>query len=409
MNTQFSTVSALFALSLAVPMAQAQQAAATAGKPTPAIATDVPFTVETVATGLQVPWDMGFAADGRIFITERAGRVRVIQDGKLLDQPALTLDTVWKQPAENGLMGLCLHPDFAKNRFVYIAYGNFVKKVEGEASQSDIRVVRYTESSNTLSDPKVILSGMPAGSNHAGCRVRFGPDGKLYITAGEAFKGELAQDLTSLGGKILRVNDDGTVPIDNPFNNDEGKAKNARPEIWSYGHRNPQGLGWNAAGMLVSTEHGPSGEAGRTQADLGGDEVNIIEKGKNYGWNVIHHDAKQDGMVSPIRQFSPGIAPGSGTFYEGDKFPAWKGSYFLGGLGGIGGLRGAKDPEPGLYRLEIKDGKVVAEERFLADIGRVRFVSVSPDGFVYVTSSNKDGRAKPIDGDDRILKLVPKK
>lgn len=408
MNTHLSTVSALIALSLAVPVACAQEASAPApaNKPTPALVADAPFSIETVATGLQVPWDMGFAADGRIFVTERVGRVRVIQDGKLLDQPALTLDSIWKQPAENGLMGLCLHPDFAKNHFVYIAYGNYVKKVEGQKSESDIRVVRYTESGNTLSDPKVILSGLPAGGNHAGCRVRFGPDGKLYVTTGETFKGELAQDLSSLGGKILRLNDDGTIPADNPFGTEADKAKGARGEIWSYGHRNPQGLTWNDAGQLVEAEHGPSGEAGRTAADLGGDELNIVEKGKNYGWNVIHHDQTKEGMVSPIRQYSPALAPTNITFYNGDKFPAWKGSYFFAALGGLRGPAA----EPGIFRVEIKDGKVVKEERFLGDIGRIRFVTTGPDGYLYVTTSNKDGRSSvKIEGDDRIIKLVPKK
>lgn len=382
----------------AAPIHPAAPATAPAHKPTPAIAADVPFTVETVASGLQVPWDIAFAPDGRLFVTERAGRVRVIQDGKLLEQPMLTVDTGWKMSAENGLMGMCLHPDFAKNHFVYLAYGH--------KTDNDIRVVRYTESANTLSDPKVILSGLPAGPNHAGCRVRFGPDGKLYITAGESFKGELAQDLTSLGGKIHRVNDDGTIPTDNPFNTPEGKEKGWRPEIWSYGNRNPQGIVWNDKGEMIECEHGPSGEAGRNPEDFGGDEINIIEKGKNYGWNQIHHDMTKPGMVSPIRQYTPALAPASITFYNANLFPAWKGSYFFGALGGLRGT-GA---EPGLYHIEIKDAKVVKEERFLADIGRVRFVTAGPDGYLYVTTSNMDGRAlsKP-EGDDRVLKLVPKK
>jgi glucose/arabinose dehydrogenase len=351
--------------------------------------------VEVVASGLRVPWDIAFAPDGRMFVTERPGRVRVIVDGKLLDQPALTLDNIWKQPAENGLMSVCLHPDFAKNHFVYLSYGQ-------TSPEKDIRVVRYTESANTLSEPKLIVSGIPAGSNHAGCRVRFGPDGKLYITAGESFKGELAQDLTSLGGKILRLDDDGTIPADNPFRTEEGKEKGWRAEIWTYGNRNPQGLCWNDKGELVEAEHGPSGEAGS-----GGDEINIIEKGKNYGWKEIHHDMTRDGMVSPIRQFTPAIAPTAITFYNADAFPAWKGTYFIAALGGL-----RKDPESGLYHLEIKDQKVVKEERFLSDIGRVRFVTTGPDGFLYVTTSNRDGRLigrKVAETDDQILRLVPKK
>ena len=349
---------------------------------------------------------MAFAADGRIFVTERVGRVRVIADGALLEQPALVVETVWKQPAENGLMGLALHPEFAKNHFVYIAHGH-MPPGEDKAAR-DIRVVRYTESGNTLSDPKVIVSGMPAGSNHAGCRVRFGPDGKLYITTGEKFQGALAQDLSSLGGKVLRVNDDGTIPADNPFNTAEGKEKGWRPEVWSYGHRNPQGLVWNDQGVMVVAEHGPSGEAGREASDMGGDEINIVEKGKNYGWNVIHHDQTKDGMVSPIRQYTPALAPTSIAYYNGDKFPAWKGTYFFAALGGLRG----PEAEPGLFHIEIKDGKVVKEERFMADVGRVRFVTTGPDGCLYVTTSNRDGRLfgkKPTAEDDKIFRLVPKK
>lgn len=373
--------------------AAAAPAKAPAGKATPATATEIPFTVETVATGLSVPWDMGFTQDGRIFVTERTGTVRAIVDGTLLDKPMLKVEGVWPR-GENGLMSLCLHPDFAKNHYVYLSFGQ-------RTPEQDIRVVRYTEKDNALTEPKVILSGIPAAGNHAGCRVRFGPDGKLYISTGETFNGEIAQDLSNLGGKIHRVNDDGTIPSDNPFNNAEGKAKNARAEIWSYGHRNPQGLAWNDAGQLIETEHGPSGSDGGT----GGDEINIVEKGKNYGWNIVHNDESQEGMVSPIRQYTPAIAPSSGMVYTGDQFPAWKGSFFFGALGGLRG----PNAEPGLFRVEIKDGKVVKEERFLPDLGRIRFVAQGPDGNLYVTTSNKDGRAKPREGDDRIVKLVPKK
>ncbi len=353
---------------------------------------DGPFNVDVLATGLEVPWDIGFLPDGRALVSERPGRVRILDKGRLDPKPALVLEDCWKQPAENGLMGLCIHPDFAKNHFVYLAYGH-----KGE--DRDIRVVRYVEQAGVLQEPFVILKDLPAGGNHAGCRVRFGPDGKLYITAGEMFKKELAQDLKSLGGKILRLNDDGTVPADNPFNNDEGKKAGTRPEIWSYGNRNAQGIDWNEQGMLVETEHGPSGEAGS-----GGDEINIIEKGKNYGWPTIHHDQKQAGMESPLREWTPAIAPASGVFYKGSLFPKWKGQYFFGALGGLGA-----EKRPGLYRIELKDGKIVAEEHYLAKLGRIRFVTVAPDGSFWVTTSNRDSRGKPATGDDRILRLTPKK
>lgn len=353
---------------------------------------DGPFNVEVLATGLEVPWDIAFLPDGRALVTERPGRVRIFNKGRLDPKPALTLDDCWKQPAENGLMGMCPHPDFAKNHYVYLAYGH-----KGE--DRDIRVVRYVEQAGVLEEPVVILKDLPAGGNHAGCRVRFGPDGKLYVTAGEMFKKELAQDLKSLGGKILRLNDDGTIPADNPFNNDDGKKAGARPEIWSFGNRNPQGIDWNAEGVLVETEHGPSGEAGS-----GGDEINIIEKGKNYGWPTIHHDEAKAGLISPLRQWTPAIAPASGVFYKGEMFPQWKGQYLFGALGGLGA-----EKRPGLYRIELKDGKIAAEEHYLTKLGRIRFVTVAPDGSIWVTTSNRDSRGKQAAGDDRILRLTPKK
>lgn len=368
----------------------------TADKVAPA--DDSRFKVETVATGLEIPWAFAFTPDGRLLFTERKGRVRslTIKDNQLKPEPLFTVgDDLRTGRGEIGLMGICVHPDFAKNKLVYIAYGS--------KSNKDIRVVRLKENDKgTLDMDKVIIAGFPAGDNHAGCGIKFGPDGKLYISTGEMFKRQLAQDTQSLGGKFLRLNDDGTIPSDNPFVGADGKGKDgARPELWTVGHRNPQGFDWQpGTGMMFEVEHGPSGEAGS-----GGDEFNMVEKGKNYGWPTIHHAMKKDGLVSPLRVWDDAIAPSSATFYSGDKFPDWKGNFFFCALGG---LRGG-EAEPGVFRITLDGGKVKEVERLCTTYGRLRAIAQGPDGAIYFSTSNKDGRGKPQEGDDRILRLVPKK
>lgn len=183
------------------------------------------YRLAEIARGLEVPWSMAFAPDGRVFVTERPGRLRVLRDGKLVTRPLFTFPGVSTQ-SEEGLMGLALHPKFATNHLLYVSYAS--KSGDGLR----VRVERYRENGETLLEPKVILDNIPAAKYHAGCRLRFGPDGKLYITTGDATKGKIAQDLRSLGGKILRINDDGSVPEDNPF---------PGSPVFSYGHRNPQG------------------------------------------------------------------------------------------------------------------------------------------------------------------------
>ncbi|QOI99847.1 MAG: PQQ-dependent sugar dehydrogenase [Phycisphaeraceae bacterium] len=383
MRTTLIAVAGIVALTPAAIGLPNDEPRATISSKPPSEMSKIAYTVETVATGLQVPWDLAFLPDGRIFVSERPGRVRVIKDGALLPEPALTLK-VWKQPAENGLMGLCLHPAFAENRWVYLAYGS--------RDDNDVRVVRYTERDGVLVEPRVIVSGMPAGANHAGCRVRFGPDGKLYITTGERFDRDLAQDLTSLGGKILRVNDDGSSPEDNPFNTPEHRAKGVRPEVWVYGCRNPQGLDWQpGTGRLFQVEHGPSGEAG-----FAGDEFNLIEKGKNYGWPEIHHAQTRDGMVSPLIEWSPTVAPSAAAFYNADLFPELKGSFL------VTTLLGTR-----MIRVELDGDRVVRQECLVKGLGRLRAVTVAPDGSIYFATSNRDSRGQPARDDDRILRLVP--
>jgi glucose/arabinose dehydrogenase len=338
--------------------------------------------VETVVGGLQVPWSIVWAPDGRMIFTERAGRVRVFENGKLRPEPLFTVPDV-EPSGESGLMSVVLHPQFASNHFLYLSYA-----YAGDGKR--VRVVRYRETPSGLVDRKVIIEDIPAAQFHAGCRLRFGPDGKLYITTGDATQRDLAQRLDSLAGKILRVNDDGTVPADNPF---VGR-QNARPEIWSYGHRNSQGIDWQpVTNFLFETEHGPSGFDGPE----GGDEVNIVEKGKNYGWPLIHHQQKREGLESPLLEYTPACAPASGMFYRGSAFPQFTGNFFF------GCLRGER-----IIRVVLDGRKVVSQENLLmGKYGRIRDVAEGPEGYLYFSTSNRDGRGSPAKDDDRIIRLVP--
>lgn len=344
---------------------------------------DAKFRVETVASGLEVPWGFVWLPNGDMLVTERPGRVRIISGGKLQADPVFTVPDV-EPSGESGLMDITLHPDFAKNNFVYLAYAY---NKDGKRD----RVVRYTYAGGKFTDPKTIIEDVPAAQFHAGMRCRFGPDGKIYISDGDSTKWELAQQMDSLAGKILRLNDDGTVPQDNPFVGKQG----VRPEIWAYGVRNPQGLAWQpGTGLLFETEHGPSGFEGKGG---GGDEVNLIEKGKNYGWPVIHHQMTQAGMESPLLEYTPACAPASAMFYNGSVFPEFKGNFFF------GCLVGAR-----IIRVVLDGRKVVRQENlFEKTYGRIREMEQGPDGYIYFSTSNRDGRGSPTSDDDRIMRLVP--
>ena len=342
------------------------------------------FKVETVVENLQVPWSNVWAPDGRMIFTERPGRVRVYENGKLRPEPLFVVPDV-EPKGESGLMSIALHPQFASNHLLYLSYAY-------NANGQLVRVVRYRETPNGFSDRKVIVENIPAAQFHAGCRLRFGPDGKLYITTGDATERELAQKLDSLAGKTLRLNDDGTVPNDNPF---VGRP-NARPEIWTYGNRNGQGIDFQpGTNLLWETEHGPSGFDGPG----GGDEVNILERGKNYGWPVIHHRATHEGMESPVLEYTPACAPASGMFYRGSQFPQFKNSFFFGCLVGTR-----------IIRVVLNGRQVVSQENLLEQkYGRIRDIAEGPDGFIYFSTSNRDGRGSPARDDDRILRLAPVK
>ncbi|MBC7899311.1 MAG: PQQ-dependent sugar dehydrogenase [Saprospiraceae bacterium] len=345
---------------------------------------DARFKVETVATGLEVPWGFAFLPNKNILVTERPGRVRLIENGKLRAEPVYTVPDV-EPSSESGLMDISIHPNFSVNNFVYIAYaynndGKFVK------------IVRYKFDGKAFSEQKIILEGIPAAPNHAGTRARFGPDGKFYVTTGDATDRTLAQQRNSLAGKTLRLNDDGTVPTDNPFVNQPGTL----PQIWTIGHRNAQGLAWQpGSGLMFQTEHGPSGFDGPG----GGDEVNIVERGKNYGWPTIHHKQTQAGLEPPVLEYTPACAPASGAFYNGSAFPTFKGNFFF------GCLRGAK-----IIRVTLNGRNVASQEDlFIGTYGRIREIAEGPDGFIYFSTSNRDGRGSAEKEDDRIMRIVPVK
>lgn len=334
------------------------------------------FAVQVLITGLDVPWSLAFAPDGRLFVTERPGRVRIVQDSRLLTTPALTLTDV-AATGEAGLLGLALHPAFASNHFVYLAY---TARTAGGGMVN--RVVRYREVNNTLGEPMVLLDNIPAANIHDGARVRFGPDGKLYVTMGDAANASVAQDLASLNGKIYRLNDDGGLPGDNPF---------PSSPVYSYGHRNPQGIDWHpGTGELWETEHGASGN----------DEVNRIGAGANYGWPVIEADRTQAGMITPVLFFNPSIAPSGASFYTGSLIPGFRQNFFFATLAGRHIHRVRFDPND--------PRQVIADERLLQDrFGRIRDIITGPDGALYFATCNRDGRGSPTADDDRIVRIIP--
>jgi glucose/arabinose dehydrogenase len=332
------------------------------------------FSVEVVAQNLEIPWAMAFAPDGRMFFAERPGRVRVFERGQVLAAPALVLADV-AAVGEGGLLGIAVHPDFANNHFVFLAYS---ARLAGGSRET--RVVRYREVGNTLGEPAVILDRVGAADIHDGARVRFGPDRKLYVTMGDTAAPPTAQDLGTLTGKILRINDDGSVPGDNPF---------AGSPIFSYGHRNPQGIDWHpVTGEPWGSEHGQTGN----------DEINRLQPGRNYGWPVIEGDQTRAGMETPILFFSPSIAPSGASFYTGTAITGFRQNLFVGALAGQHLLRVRFDPND--------PNRIAGTERLLAgQFGRIRDVVSGPDGALYLCTSNRDGRNTPVAADDRIVKL----
>lgn len=337
------------------------------------------YQVDTVAENLRVPWQIVFLPDKSILFTEREGRVRVIRNNKLIPKAVLNLNDIVLRN-KSGALGLCIHPEFNKNHQVYLA-SNYLSE-----NRMKLRVVRYELNNDTLLNPVNILKDIPANQNHTGCRLLFGPDKKLYITTGDADQPMLAQDLKAYNGKILRVNDDGSIPSDNPF----FKNDTARKEIWSYGHRNPQGIAFQpGTGLLYESEHGPTG----------GDEINLIKKGANYGWPGVHHEDRRVGMESPLKQYTPSIGPGEAMFYNGSQFPQLKGKLL------IACLRGESILNLTLTGQQITNQVVMIKNQY----GRIRSLVTGPDGYLYFSTSMHDpGEGHPRDAhDDMILRMRP--
>ncbi len=347
------------------------------------------FRIDVVAGGLDTPWGMAFLPDKRLLVTERSGHLRIIANDKLVPEPVKGTPEVWARQ-DGGLLDVVLHPDYSKNGWIYLAYTDVLPgsavppppaagQGRGGGPPSMTVIIRgKINQNNEWVDTQEIFrapaSLYTASNIHYGSRMLFDRAGHLFYSLGERGEMKNAQDLSNPLGKVHRVNDDGTIPRDNPFVNTPG----AVPSIWTYGHRNPQGLSWDpVTGLLWESEHGPTG----------GDEINLLEKGKNYGWGVITmgiqpgltlHSAP--GMEQPIVYYSPTIAPSGIQFYAGKLYPRWKNNLFVAGLAG-----------QQLRRLEIKGRKVIAQEVLFQQYGRVRTVTTGPDGLLYVLLQNPTG------------------
>jgi len=340
----------------------------------------VDYEIEPIAQGLSVPWDIEFTSDNRILVTQRPGTIRVIENGQLQTQPLITIEEV-SPNAEAGLMGMTKHPQYDSNKLIYVCYAYSTN------NQLRDKVITLTDNGTTATLDKTIIEDIPAARFHAGCRLDFGPDGKLYITTGDATNGNLAQDLDSLAGKILRLNSDGSIPTDNPF---------ANSPVYSYGHRNSQGIAWHPITQdLWSTEHGPSGNDG----PLGGDEVNLIQLGQNYGWPEVSHQRSRAGMIDPKLVFTPAEAPASALIYSGSVFPQFTNNLFFGALRGEGIVRIVLDPN--------NPTTITDFEKLDLGLGRIRDIVEGPDGLIYFTTSNTDGRGDTQPGDDHLYRFVP--
>lgn len=340
------------------------------------------FELVSIAENLEVPWGAVFTSAERLLVTERPGRVLAIENGVKKNEPLHIFESV-SSNSEEGLMGITLDPHYNENKYIYFAYA-----YQAGAKQQ-VRVVRLTDEGGSLTNEQIIIDGIPAAQYHAGTRIAFGPDQKLYITTGDATDKSTPQNLESLGGKLLRLNADGTIPEDNPF---EGKP------VFSYGHRNSQGIAWDArTGELYATEHGPSVFDG----PAGGDEVNHIMPGSNYGWPMVSHKEKYKDTEEPLIVFTPAVAPAGMLFYTGRELPQFTDTFLFAGLKG-----------EGLYQviIEKNDPDKVDEYQKIKgiEIGRIRDVFQGPDGSLYIMTSNRDGRGKPAEGDDKIYRLQAK-
>lgn len=340
---------------------------------------------EVVASGLEVPWALAFAPDGRLFVTERPGRIRMIRNGALEPRPWATLTVAAE--GEAGLMGIAVAPDFASNGHV------FVCATFRDRGRLINRVIRLTDSSSIGASPQVIVDRIPSAEFHAGDAVAFGPDGMLYVATGDARSPGSASDPQSLAGKILRYTPDGRVPSDNPT---------PGSPVYASGLRNVQGLAWDPATMqLFAIDHGPSGFPNE-RFRRNNDELNAIRGGAHYGWPSAVGPSRNPRFVDPIVTWNPGIAPAGLALYTG-SVAGWRASVF------VGALRGEHLRHVSLARDPATEAgwRVTNETRLFPELGRIRAVAMGPDGFVYFTSSNRDGRGVLRRDDDHVYRLLP--
>jgi glucose/arabinose dehydrogenase len=372
---------------------------------------------ELVADGLETPWGLAFLPDGRLLVTERSGNLRIIDKGTLSEPVKGTPKAHVQQ--DGGMLDVEVHPNYARNGWIYLAYSEVrpgfvppapsaapptpaVQPGRGRGPQipSMTVIVRgKLNKNNEWTDEQLLFRGAPdlytTSGSHFGLRFLFGPDGHLFYSIGERGAVPNAQDLTNPLGKIHRINDDGSVPKDNPFVSTPG----AVPTIWSYGHRNPQGMAWDpVTGAMWESEHGPSG----------GDEINIVERGKNYGWGVVSKGLQngitkrsQAGMEEPLTYYTPALGPSAVAFYTGNRFPAWKNTSLF-----VAGMAGHK-----LLRLQVAKNAIVSEEVIFGQFGRVRDIVQGPDGYFYIALQNPTGTgtglALSASTPGRVIRLVP--
>ena len=323
-------------------------------------------TAEILVTNLDKPWAIAFA-DERIFVSEKSGKIHVVTPSGKLDSPLISLQT--PEIFGGGLLGITTHPDFENNHYLYAYY------TYEENENLWNKVIRITEENSKAIEVITLLDKIPGSAFSNGGVIKFGPDGKLYVGTGSVSDySDEPQNLDSLAGKILRLNDDGTIPSDNPFE---------KSFVFTLGHRNPTGLAWNSQGQMYATDSGPTKN----------DEINLIKAGSNYGWPEVQCFSKIVNLVNPLECFDPGLEPGGIIFYSGDKFDI-DNQMIL-----------ATQKATNLFKVQINDDGVNLD-RILSGVGRIRDVGQGPDGYVYIITTNTDGKAFPAPDDDKLLRIL---
>ena len=338
------------------------------------------YDLQVWVEDLEIPWSLVFLSRERALVTERPGRILLVENGELRQEPYKVIEEV-EHVGEGGLMGLARHPDYPEKPYLYAMY------TYRENDSLYNCVARYEDTGDTLSFESMIVEHIPGHRVHNGGRIAFGPDGMLYITTGDIWEADIAQDKNNLGGKILRLTPEGDIPGDNPFQDSP---------VFSLGHRNPQGLAWHPeTGSLFSSEHGPSGEFGLRGKDI----INVIIKGENYGWPRVLGAADVEPYIDPIIMWIEATPPSGMAFWSNKLYVATLRSEAL--------MRIVIEHENGAYRTTGID-RLFADSRFSGSLGRLREAVVGPDGDLYVLTSNRDGRGSPLPGDDKIYRLTLK-